>query len=311
MRLIQGLKGIRKLPKPVVALGVFDGVHRGHRIIIKAAVSKAKLSKGTSVVVTFWPHPQKEKTLYSLQHRLRLIDQLGIDVCIVINFNRKFSEISAANFVKNILSKKIGAEYIFVGKNFRFGRGQEGDHRFLSRLSLVYNFKLKILKVLKVKNKPISSTYIRLLINQGRLKLAEELLAHPVSILGTVVKGSSLGRRMGFPTANIDPHHEVIPPNGIYAVWIIISKRKFQGICYIGSRPTFAKKNSKRIEVYIYNFKKKLYGKYLEIQFIQKLRAEQRFDSALSLVKQIKKDIRKSKASFSPLRHTTIYAPLQ
>ncbi|MFH1414299.1 MAG: bifunctional riboflavin kinase/FAD synthetase [Candidatus Omnitrophota bacterium] len=298
MRLIHGLKGIRKFPKPVVALGVFDGVHRGHRRILKAAVSKAGMNKGTSVVLTFWPHPQKEKTLFSLQHRLRLIDQLGIDVCIVINFNRKFSGISAADFVRNILLKKLRAESVYIGKNFRFGRGQEGDHRFLSRLSSVYNFKLKVFQVLKVSNKPISSTYIRLLINQGRFKLAEELLAHPVSILGTVVRGSSLGKRIGFPTANIDPHHEVMPPNGIYAVWVIIRKRRFQGICYIGSRPTFARKISKRIEVYIYNFKKKLYGEYLEIQFLQKIRDEQRFDSALSLVKQIKKDISKSKASF-------------
>ncbi|MBU1090609.1 MAG: bifunctional riboflavin kinase/FAD synthetase [Candidatus Omnitrophica bacterium] len=300
MRLIHGLGGIRKFRRAVVALGVFDGVHRGHRKILKAAVSKAIRNKGTSVVLTFWPHPQEEKTLYSLQHRIRLIDQLGIDVCIVVNFNSKFSRISAANFVKNILSKKIGAEHVFVGKNFRFGSRAEGDCKFLSRLSATYNFKLKIFQVLRVNNKPISSTYIRLLINRGRIKLAEELLAHPVSILGTVVKGSSLGRKMGFPTANINPHHEIIPPNGIYAVWIIIRKRRFRGICYIGSRPTFVNKISKRIEVYIYNFKKKLYGEYLEIQFIQRLRDEQKFDSAPSLVKQIKKDIRKSKSAFFP-----------
>lgn len=299
MRLIHGLGEIRKFRRAVVALGVFDGVHRGHRKILKAAVSRALRNKGTSVVLTFWPHPQKEKTLYSLQHRLRLIDQLGIDVCIVINFSRKFSGISAANFVKNILSKKIGAEHVFVGKNFRFGSRAEGDCKFLSRLSATYNFKLKIFQVLKVSNKPISSTYIRLLINRGRIKLAEELLAHPVSILGTVVKGSSLGRRMGFPTANIDPHHEIIPPGGIYAVWIIIHKRRYRGICYIGNRPTFSNKALKRIEVYIYNFKKKLYGEYLEIQFIQRIRGEERFDSALSLVKQIKQDIRKSRPAFS------------
>jgi len=298
MKVIYGVNKIRKFRKPVVALGVFDGVHRGHINILKGAVKKAGSIKGTSMVLTFWPHPQKEESLYSLEHRLRLISELGIDVCIVINFNQKFAKISAIDFIKNILFKKIHAHYIYVGKNFRFGKNAEGDFKTLVGLSKIYNFKIKVFGVIKIRNRPISSTYIRTLIKKGRLVLARKLLTRPVSILGTVIRGVSLARKLGFPTANINPHHEVIPPHGVYAVRIIFNGRKFNGICYIGCRPTFLSK-SENVEVYIFNFNKNIYGKYLEIQFLREIREEKRFASASSLIEQIKKDILTSQRMFS------------
>ena len=287
-------------------MGVFDGVHRGHINILKGAVRKARVIKGTSMVLTFWPHPQREESLYSLEHRLRLISEIGIDVCVVINFNREFANVSASGFVKNILFKKIHARYIHVGKNFRFGKNAEGNFKTLDRLSKVYNFKVKIFEVIKIKNKPISSTYIRSLIKQGRLNTAEKLLTRPVSILGTVIKGISAGRKLGFPTANIDPHHEVIPPSGVYAVIAILKNKKFYGACYIGAKPTFLtrsvisyKQHAKNIEVYIFNFANDIYGKYLEIQFIKKIRNEEKFSSTSVLIEQIKKDILNVKKEFS------------
>lgn len=302
MKVIYGLNRIKKFKKPVVALGVFDGVHRGHTHILRSALRTAKRIKGTSIALTFNPHPQKEDSLYSLEHRLRLIDKLGIDICIVINFNRTFSRILAEDFIKDILVTKINARYICVGKNFRFGKGAKGDLRLLYKLSDIYNFKLKIFDVIKINHRPISSTYIRRLITKGYLEAAKRLLSRPVSILGTVIKGASLAKRLGFPTANINPHHEVLPPSGVYAAKVVLNNKKLDGICYIGTKPTFSRQSgipqnagedeeSKRIEAYIFNFNKNIYGRYLEIQFIKKIRGEQRFESHQALVEQVQKDI--------------------
>ena len=324
MKVIYGINKIRRFRKPVVALGVFDGVHRGHLRILKAAADKAKRIKGTSTVVTFFPHPQKEKSLYSLEHRLKLIRALGIGVCIVIKFTKAFSRISAEDFVKDVLADKIGARYVYVGRNFRFGRQAQGGFRILNKLSHLYNFKLKVFDIIKINGHSVSSTYIRKLITEGKLSLAQKLLSRPVSILGTVIKGSSLAARLGFPTANIDPHHEVLPPSGIYAISAIFNDNKFKGACYIGARPTFSRQNGTplftpkggipprreagqsrgqiHIEAHIFNFHKNIYGEYLEIRFIKKIRDERKFRSAESLVRQISKDINLAKKI--SLRHT-------
>jgi riboflavin kinase/FMN adenylyltransferase len=299
MEVIFGIKKIKKYRKPVVALGVFDGLHRGHIDILKGTVRKARSIKGTSVVLTFWPHPQRQESLYSLEHRLRLIGKLGIDVCIVINFNKRFTRITAADFVKDILFKKIHAHYVYVGKNFRFGRNAEGDFKTLKKLAQTYDFKLKLFKVLKINKKAISSTYIRNLVKKGELNLAEKLLTRPVSILGTVIKGSLWARRLGFPTANINPHHEVIPPPGVYAAKIIFKDKKFSGVCYIGTDPTLKLQRPLHVEVHIFNFKNNIYGKDLEVLFMEKIREERRFTSEAALVTQIKKDMTFTKSLFS------------
>lgn len=307
MKVIFGLRRLKKYKRPVVALGVFDGVHRGHSNILKAVVRKARSIKGTSVVLTFWPHPQKEESIYSIGHRLRLIKELGIDVCAVISFNQKFAKIQAVDFIKDILAKKIGAYYIYVGKNFRFGKGAKGGLKVLDRLSRLYNFKLKVFKVIKEGNAPISSTYIRTLIKQGDLDTARKLLLRPVNIFGTVIRGASIAEKMGFSTANINPHHEVIPPSGVYAVKIILGDKKLNGICNIGTKPTFDnrqyaignRQKRKYIEAHIFNFNKNIYGRNLEVQFIKKIRDERKFNSRDLLAGQIKKDIACVKHIFS------------
>ncbi|MFH0912693.1 MAG: riboflavin biosynthesis protein RibF [Candidatus Omnitrophota bacterium] len=318
MKVIYGINKIKKFKRPVLALGVFDGVHLGHRKILKAAVSKARRIKGTAMVVTFWPDPHREKSLYSLEHRLRLIGAIGIDACIVIKFSSALSIITAEDFIKNILIKKIGIDYIYVGNNFRFGKGAKGDSGALRKLSRIYNFRLRLFEVIKINNKSISSTYIRRLIIDGQLNTAARLLSRPVSVLGTVIKGTSLGRKLGFPTANINPHHEVLPPSGVYAVKIIFNRYNLKGLCYIGKKPTFSRqggipllaeksKDIKHIEVFIFNFCQNIYGKYLEIQFIRKIREEKKFASSQFLVRQIKKDISAvGKIFFLPNPHHNI-----
>lgn len=293
MKIIYGINKINKFRKPVVAMGVFDGMHRGHRQVLKAVVNKARQIRGESIVLTFWPHPQREGSLYSLEHRVRLIAEVGMDICLVINFSRHFANIRAENFIKNILVDKIGAAFVYVGRNFRFGSGAKGDLTLLQKLGKFYGFRVKGFAIVKIRGEAISSTLIRRLIKQGKIKEAERLLARPVSILGTVIKGTKMGRILGFPTANINPHHEVIPAKGIYAVRIASDKNKFKGVCYIGTRPTISAGCRKKInvEVYIIDFHKNIYGKYLEIQFVKRIRPDQKFPSLALLARQIRKDV--------------------
>ncbi|PIP18766.1 MAG: hypothetical protein COT38_00790 [Candidatus Omnitrophica bacterium CG08_land_8_20_14_0_20_41_16] len=292
MKIIYGVNKIKKFKKPVAAIGVFDGVHRGHKEILESAVRKAREIKGTSIAVTFWPHPQKEESVYSLEHRLRLIAELGIDVCVVINFSRHFARIKAQDFIKDILVDKICAEYIYVGRNFKFGKNTGGNLALLNNLGKIYGFKVRSLNIIKARGRPISSTLIRSLIRRGKIEEAQRLLCRPVSILGTVIKGTALGRILGFPTANIDPHQEVIPAAGIYAVRIILGHNKLKGACYIGTRPTIGRENKRtNVEAHIFNFNKNIYGKYLEIQFVKRIRLDKKFANLTSLSKQIRKDV--------------------
>jgi len=292
MKIIYGVGKIRKFPRPVVALGVFDGLHLGHRNILQAAIKKAGQIKGTSLVLTFFPHPQGKKSLYSLKHRLRLIAELGVDVCCVVNFTSSFAKISAGDFIAKILVEKIKASFVYVGRNFRFGHKAFGDYRLLKASAKKYNFGLKIFNVVKSAGLTVSSTTIRKLIKNSQISKAQKLLGRRVSVLGTVTRGSRLGRLLGFPTANIKPHHEIIPPAGIYAVQVVFLKKKYNGVCYIGQRPTLhLKHKTMRVEVHLFNFRKNIYGTVLEIQFIKLIRLDQKFANLKDLSTQIKKDI--------------------
>lgn len=299
MQLVTDLKILRLSPKSVVAIGVFDGVHKAHRRIISSAIKLARRKKTKALVLTFWPHPQGQASLISLAHRLRLIEELKADICVVIRFNQNFAKTSAEDFVKNILVKRLNAGVVFVGENFRFGKNAEGDVGLLEKLSAFYGFAVRSFKVLRTGRTVISSTLIRKLITGGMLKTAQRILMRPVSVLGTVTKGASLGTKLGFPTANIEAHHEVLPPAGIYAVRVVFDKHNYAGVCYIGRNPTFFR-NEQSIEAHIFNFKKNIYGQDLEIQFLRKIRKEKKFSGPLELIKQIKKDVIKAKAFFPP-----------
>jgi len=307
MKVIYGISRIRRFRKPVVCLGVFDGVHLGHRQIINAAVKKSKEIKGTSIVITFWPHPQKENTLYSLRHRLRLIAELGVKVCVVIRFNSAFARITAKDFIKDFLIKRIGAHYIFVGRDFRFGFNAAGSAKMLKSFADAGFFKLVLFNVVKIGGRKISSTYIRRLIKTSKLNQARCMLSRPVSVFGRVIKGFGRSSRLGFPTANINPHQEVIPPSGVYACRVLLGKRKFYGACFI------SKKNKPaRLEVHIFDFHKDIYNQELEIQFIKKIREVRKLKSDEELIELIKKDINTCRRLFSHFssRHY-IYHPFK
>lgn len=292
--------------RPYVALGIFDGVHLGHQHILRAMVKAAKASGTKAICITFFPHPSKILNskhifvnLISLPHRLNLISRLGVDACIVINFNRVFSRISAEHFIE-LLYKKINPSFIFIGSNFTFGRGGLGNTRLLKRLAVKYGFKVKVFSPLKLKHNVISSTFIRSLIKEGKLGLAKKYLGRDVSILGRVVRGKQIGRKLGYHTANIDTEHEIIPPRGIYAVKIKIENKQFNGAAYIGTSPTLhLGYRLPRLEVYILNFHRNIYGKRIEVDFVRKIREEKELPSLNILSAQIKQDILNARSILS------------
>ncbi|HBU07667.1 MAG: riboflavin biosynthesis protein RibF [Omnitrophica WOR_2 bacterium GWB2_45_9] len=296
MKTIFGPRKLREaFEKTVVLIGVFDGLHRGHRYLIRKAVSLSRARNKKSVCVTFHPHPKKQPCLISLTHRLRLIEELGVDYCLVIKFNRRFSLVTAEDFVKDILVKFFHPEFIFIGENFRFGYQARGTVEVLKALSGIFGFKVRAIKELSAEDKKISSRAIRHLIKAGELKEAQRLLGRRVSVLGTVISGAKRGRGLGYPTANINPHHEVLPASGVYAVKIFYREKEYRGICNIGTRPTFDNpEDNQTIEAHLFNFKKNIYGQDLEIQFIRKIRDEKKFPGHSSLVEQIKKDHHKA-----------------
>ncbi|KPK39328.1 MAG: hypothetical protein AMJ78_08665 [Omnitrophica WOR_2 bacterium SM23_29] len=284
------------MKKTIAAIGIFDGVHVGHKAIIKAAVRRAQVIKGKSVVITFDPHPLKVlrphkpiPLLMSTAHRVKLICELGVDACLVLKFDKKFSNLKPHIFVKKILVDKLKACEVYIGSNFVFGKEGRGDASALQRYGLRYGFKVNIVPMVKFAKKVVSSTTIRNFIIKGELKAAARMLGRPVTVFGTVKRGVCRGRTLGYPTANIDPHHEAIPPSGVYAVWVRLRNKKYGGVLYIGTRPTFEEKEPV-IEVHIFDFRKFIYGEDIKITFVKRLHGDRKFSSQQKLVEQIKRD---------------------
>jgi riboflavin kinase/FMN adenylyltransferase len=311
MKVISGLENISQIPKETVsALGIFDGIHRGHQAIFKKILLRSKALRKKSLVITFSPHPAKivrgrpvVPLLISLRHRLLLLERLGIDYCLVINFNQKFARMPALRFAREILVKSLGIREICVGRNFHFGRNKEGDIEFLKNLGKECGFKVLEAPWIRYKGRVISSSWIREEIRTGNLGLVEKLLGRPLSIYGRVIKGEGRGKGLGFPTANLNIEHEAIPPMGVYAVRILKEERLYYGLLNIGHRPTFLKKVGPRtpiaIEVYLFDFNGSLYGKFLEIEFVTRLRPEKKFIKIPHLISAMEKDNLQARQIFS------------
>jgi len=306
MKVIYGIGRLKLRRKSCLAVGVFDGLHIGHRSIIAKTVSIAKKNKALSVVLTFFPHPDsvihsgnKSPLLISLKHRISLIASLGVDVCVVVKFNSGFRNMSAEDFVRNILARKFNVGYLVLNRNFTFGKDRIGGEKLVKNLSRRFNFKVYFQRDIKAGGSIISSTLIRSLIKSGNLNRAYRLLGRRVEVVGTVVGGDRRGRRLGFPTANIDPHHEVIPPKGVYLIEAYLKDKKLFGLANIGLRPTFEERNKEIIEIHLLNFRRNIYNKDLRIVFLKKLRNEKQFKQRLHLIKQINRDVRFARHFFS------------
>lgn len=303
---LKSQKSIRKFKNPVVALGVFDGVHRGHQKLIAGAVEKAKKLKGTSVVLTFFPHPIQVlnkkynlSLLMSLAHRLKIIESLGTDVCLIVHFTKEFSRLTAEEFIKKYLVRHLGAKEIFIGKNFHFGKNRNGNSLALRQIAKKFNIHVHILPSVCYGRAVISSSRLRDLVKQGKLLLAKKYLGRDVSVLGEVAHGDKRGIHLGFPTANINSGREIVVPNGVYIVKIILDGKRLKGVANIGHRPSFKKKSNKVIEVHILNFNKNIYGKTIEVQFLKKIRTEKKFSHPDALCRQVAKDKKQAIQYFS------------
>ena len=287
----------------IILIGNFDGVHLGHQKLFNSALQYKKKTKLKIGVVTFEPIPKmfffknlKNYRILNFNQKLKLLKKFNIDFIINKKFDRKFSKTHCNKFVSEILHKKLNAKCIFVSDNFKFGNKREGDLKLLKFFEKKYNYKIINPLPLKKKNKIISSTLIRKLLKRGKLNLVNKYLNRRWSVEGTVRKGRRMGKKIGFPTCNIEMGNYVIPKPGVYAVNIYIKKNnKFlKGIANLGYRPTF---NQKKIllEVNIFNFSGNLYNKKLTVEFVKFIRSEKKFRGIDQLRKQIKSDLRIAK----------------
>ncbi len=286
---------------PVVTLGVFDGVHRGHRVLLDNLVNRAKESKGESVVITFSPHPRLvlEKDhkglsfLTTMEEKIALLEKARIDHLIIVEFNKKFSRIPPCDFIENVLVKKIGIKYLLIGFNHRFGRSGEGDFNMIAECAESYSFEVEQVQGFHTEEGAISSSLIREALLSGRIDEANRWLGYSYSISGTIIGGKRIGRAIGFPTANIEPDYEykLIPSNGVFAVEVILGKIAFPGMLSIGSNPTVNSDNMARsIEVHILNFNEDIYGRSITVVFRKRLRDEVKFDNMEMLTEQMRRD---------------------
>ncbi len=287
--------------KRAVAIGIFDGVHRGHQAILKKLLSEAKKLRASPMVVTFDPHPsvvlfpakKSPAVLMSVRHRLAFIASLGVKEALVIPFTKHFSRTPREKFLRGLLIGRAGMASLSVGNDFRFGHKASGNAVFLKSESARLGFRLSLVKPVRQGAQVVSSTRIRLLIERSELGKARRMLGRPVSVCGTVVHGRGRGKSIGFPTANLDPHHEALPPDGVYAAYGYLNGRKLKGAIHIGRRPTFGD-NEKSLEVHFLDFHGNLYGREVELVFVSRLRGTQCFKSPSALVQAIRRDVRKA-----------------
>ena len=303
----------------VVTIGTFDGVHRGHRKIIDKTNRLAEDERLKSLALSFeFPprlffSPSKVPVLLTtLLEKRFLLSRYGIGKTVLLNFNRRFSQISALQFFEELLIKKYHAKQIVVGYNFCFGKGREGDIKFLKKIGKKYSIPVYASKPLMQSLRPISSGRIRELIRRGDLRGARRLLGVDYFAFGRVVRGESIGRKMGYPTANLETHSLKILPEGVFVVSVLVFKSKedflnsspgqsgfYGGMCNIGSRPTVAKETSKEkksFEVHLFGFTGNLYGKFLKVVFLKKLRDEKKFSDQETLKKQLIQDEKGAKS---------------
>jgi riboflavin kinase/FMN adenylyltransferase len=290
-----------KLISPVVTIGVFDGVHRGHMALLENLVSCASAAGGESAVITFFPHPrivlEKSKKelsfLTTMEEKKELLGNAKIGHLIVIPFSREFSNMGACEFVKEILIGKIGAKQLIVGYDHHFGRKGEGNYTTITRCAGLYDLKVEQVKGVYDGGNAISSSAIRDALLQGSLGDACRWLGYNYSLAGKIVEGKKIGRELGFPTANIKPsdRYKLIPGNGVYAVEVAVGAERYPGMLSIGLNPTINEANRKRsIEVHIFDFDENIYGSEIRVIFRERLRDEKKFENLELLREQMRDD---------------------
>ncbi|MFC2107478.1 bifunctional riboflavin kinase/FAD synthetase [Bacteroidota bacterium] len=299
MKIYRNIEDFRKLANPVVTVGTFDGVHVGHQKIIGRMKDLAKEVDGETVVVTFHPHPRLVvqpngrdlKFINTEEKKFELLEMFGIDHLIVINFTKEFAKNSSIEFVKDILVDKVGTKNLIIGYDHHFGNNREGSFENLKILGDKFGFNVEEVEAQYIHNLAVSSTQIRNALKLGKVFLANELLGYEYSITGNVVPGKKLGRKMGFPTANIEiqDEYKLISAVGVYSCKIMINGKSYLGMGNIGYRPT-VDDGDLTIEVHIFDFDEEIYNQTIAISFVERIRDEIKFESLDALKMQLDKD---------------------
>ncbi len=315
----------------ILALGNFDGIHLGHARILKRVVLEARKKKGRAAILTFQEHPQqilnpgsRPPLLTSPDYKLFLLSELGMEVCFLLPFTKKFSKFEPTVFAEKILAGKLKVKKICLGYNAHFGHDRKGDAGLMKKLAEKFGFEFEEIPPVKAAGDFVSSTRIRKLLEEGDLKKAALCLGRPHSILAKVVRGEGRGRALGFPTANLKLDSDVMPPKGVYPVKVRLMEFKnktakdgkscefrgqaqgpwLKGVLNYGVRPTFKGAAAPTAEVFILDFDGDLYGKQLEVNFYPKIRSEKKFSNIQALTRQIDRDILKARQSFKNMKKT-------
>ncbi len=294
-----GFDSIPHIKNPAITVGMIDGVHLGHQTILNELVRQARKFNGESVVITFCPHPRSVVSnnpvslLNTLNEKLAIMQEKGIDHVIVLPFTREFSVLSPENFIKDLLFEKLHFKTFIVGYDHHFGKNRDGDFELVNKLAITLNFNAVQVPAFQMDNINISSTKIRDALLSGQITTANKFLGYPYSLTGTVIKGERLGHQLGFPTANLKvPAEKLIPANGVYAVKVACrTGQQFYGMLNMGVKPTVNSNAGKLfIEVHIFDFNRNIYGETITISFLGKIREEKKFSNTDALKKQIEKD---------------------
>lgn len=309
MELIRGIHNIRTQHQGcVLTIGNFDGVHLGHAEVIKGLLADAKLHNLPSTVMLFEPQPQEffakdnaPARLTRLRDKLRLLKQLGVQRVICISFNQQFANMEAEQFVSDILVKKLGVKALTVGDDFCFGKQRRGDFDLLSSMGKSLGMLVKSTASYRRLNDRVSSTLIRRALAAGKLQEAKQMLGHGYTISGRVIHGWKKGRELGFRTANVALKRQVCPVHGVFAVKVKIADSEIYGVANVGNKPTL---NGTRalLEVHLFDFAQDIYGQFIHVELVEKLRDEQKFESLTQLTAQIATDVSAAKQCFGLTR---------
>jgi len=303
MEILRSIPELSRLPGPLfLAIGVFDGVHLGHQAVISTSAGHAQAVHGTPVVVTFDPHPEKilrpdkaPHLITATPHKVALIRTLGVQHLLIISFDKNFAATEPEDFVQQLVQHSKPLREICVGHEWSFGRNRRGNLELLKKLGAQFHFNVVGIPPVAVNGEIVSSTTIRRALEAGDLEKAATMLGRDYTILGTVVHGDDLGKKIGFPTANLSAHSEQFPPNGVYFAEAKLDDVVFPGVVNLGYRPTMSSGSSNRtLEVYLLNFDRDIYGKDLELRFLRYLRPEKKFENVDALVEQIERDVQQA-----------------
>jgi riboflavin kinase/FMN adenylyltransferase len=304
MEILRSIPELERLRGPLfLAIGVFDGVHRGHQAVISTSADHARASNGTPVVATFDPHPEKvlrpqaaPHLLSATQHKIALIRALGVEHLLIITFDKQFAATEPEDFVGDLVAHSKPLREICVGHEWSFGKNRRGNLDLLKKLGAKFNFDVVGIPPVKLKGAVVSSTAIRQAVEKGDLAKAAEMLGREYTILGTVTHGDNLGKKIGFPTANLSAHSEQFPPNGVYAAEASIDGELHRGVINLGVRPTVSGGKSERVlEIYLFDFNRDIYGHDVEVRFSKFLRPEKKFENLDALVQQIRQDVQQAR----------------